>query len=106
MTMKNLLNVACCTVWRNFRTDRFPAGFFHFCVIKGNSWTVAGDCIVFYDLINQHIMVALGYNSVSTQDVSFKELLRISYKLESITPVILLHCSLRSCGEKEERMRG
>lgn len=64
--------------------------------------TVAGDCIVVsYDLINQSIMVALGYNSGFTQDVSFKELLRPSYKLESITPVILLHCSLRSCGKKK-----
>jgi len=34
--------------------------------------------VVFYDLINQSIMMALGYNSGSTQDVSFKELLRIS----------------------------
>lgn len=32
--------------------------------------TVAGDCIVVsYDLINQSIMLALGYNSGSTQDL-------------------------------------
>lgn len=38
--------------------------------------TVAGDCLifVFYIIINQSIMMALGYNSGLTEDFSCKEL--------------------------------
>lgn len=62
----------------------------------------ASDIIViFYYLINQSIMMILGYDSGSTQDVSFKELFRILFRLESITPVILLHWSLRKRRENE-----
>lgn len=41
--------------------------------------TAAGDCfiVLFYDFINHGIMMALGNDSGASQDVSFKELLRI-----------------------------
>lgn len=33
--VRNALNVACCTIRSDLRTDKFPADLFHFCVIKG-----------------------------------------------------------------------
>lgn len=71
MTVNNPLNVACCTFGGTLELTDFLQISSTSVLSKGIDGYCKIDIVVFYDFINQSIMMALGYNSGSTHDVSF-----------------------------------